>query len=92
MSNALQKLERAEAVIDLLRVNLANDFAAGLESNAGLTLIEAKQDSGVAAAELAIDLIGDARRELTVILADRALDGAVPADLHRWIRDAVTEA
>lgn len=70
--NALEKLSRAEAVIDLLRVSLAGDFCADLPSNAGLTLIEAKQDSGVAACELAEYLIAEARREIAARFADQA--------------------
>lgn len=70
--NALEKLSRAEAVIDLLRVNLAGDFCADLATNAGPTLIEAKQDSGVAACELAEYLIAEARREIAARFADQA--------------------
>ena len=69
--NALEKLSRAEAVIDLLRVSLAGDFCADLTTNAGPTLIEAKQDSGVAACELAEYLIADARREIAARFADQ---------------------
>lgn len=72
--NLLETLSRAEAVIDLLRVNLAEDFGAGLPTNAGLSLIEAKQDSGVAACELVAHLIRDARRQIADRLADEAAD------------------
>lgn len=70
--NALEKLSRAEAVIDLLRVSLAGDFCADLTTNTGPTLIEAKQDSGFAACELAEYLIADARREIAARFADQA--------------------
>jgi len=70
----LETLSRAEAVIDLLRVNLAEDFGANLPSNAGLTLIEARQDSGVAACELVAHLIRDARRQIADRLAGAAAD------------------
>jgi hypothetical protein len=72
--NVLETLSRAEAVIDLLRVNLAGDFGAALPSNAGLTLIEARQDSGVAACELVAHLIRDARRKIADRLAGEAAD------------------
>lgn len=72
--NLLETLSRAEAVVDLLRVNLAEDFAAGLSSNEGLTLVEARQDSGVAACELVAYLIHDARRQITDRLAGEAAD------------------
>lgn len=72
--NVLETLSRAEAVIDLLRVNLAGDFGAGLPSNAGLTLIEARQDSGVEACELVAHLIRDARRQIADRLAGEAAD------------------
>jgi hypothetical protein len=70
--NALETLSRAEAVIDLLRVNLAGDFGAALPSNEGLTLIEARQDSGVEACELVAYLIRDARRQIADRLAGEA--------------------
>lgn len=72
--NVLETLSRAEAVIDLLRVNLAGDFGAALPSNAGLTLIEARQDSGVEACELVAHLIRDARRQIADRLAGEAAD------------------
>lgn len=72
--NVIETLSRAEAVIDLLRVNLAGDFGAALPSNAGLTLIEARQDSGVAACELVAHLIRDARRQIADRLAGEATD------------------
>lgn len=72
--NVLETLSHAEAVIDLLRVNLAGDFGAALPSNVGLTLIEARQDSGVAACELVTHLIRDARREIATHLADATAD------------------
>jgi hypothetical protein len=72
--NVLETLSRAEAVIDLLRVNLAEDFGANLPSNAGITLIEARQDSGVAACELVAHLIRDARRQIADRLAGDAAD------------------
>jgi hypothetical protein len=72
--NVLETLSRAEAVIDLLRVNLAGDFGAALPSNAGLTLIEARQDSGVEACELVAHLIRDARRKIADRLAGEAAD------------------
>ncbi|GAB1369676.1 hypothetical protein MASR1M42_22280 [Azonexus hydrophilus] len=72
--NVLETLSRAEAVIDLLRVNLAEDFGASLPTNAGLSLIEAKQDSGVAACELVAHLIRDARHQITDRLASEAAD------------------
>lgn len=72
--NVLETLSRAEAVIDLLRVNLAGDFGAALPSNAGLTLIEARQDSGVAACELVAHLIRDTRRQIADRLAGEAAD------------------
>lgn len=72
--NVLETLTRAEAVIDLLRVNLAGDFGAALPSNEGLTLIEARQDSGVAACELVAHLIHDARRQIADRLAGEAAD------------------
>lgn len=75
--NALETLSRAEAVIDLLRVNLAEDFGASLPSNIGLTLIEARQDSGVEACDLVAYLIRDARREIAARFADEAT-GAGP--------------
>ena len=71
--NALEKLSRAEAVIDLLRVSLAGDFCADLGSSSGLTLIEARQDSGVAACELVEYLISEARREIAARFADQAV-------------------
>lgn len=70
--NVLETLSRAEAVIDLLRVNLADDFTAELPSNARPTLIEARQDSSVEACELVAYLIRDARREIAARLADEA--------------------
>lgn len=70
--NVIETLSRAEAVIDLLRVNLAGDFCAALPSNKGQTLIEARQDSGVAACELVAHLIRDARREVAERFADEA--------------------
>lgn len=70
--NAIETLSRAEAVIDLLRVNLAGDFCAALPSNVGQTLIEARQDSGVAACELVAHLIRDARREVVERFAEEA--------------------
>lgn len=79
--NALEKLSRAEAIIDLLRVNLAGDFGADLPSNAGLTLIEAKQNSGVAACELAECLIAEARREIAAHFAHAVADALAPAPL-----------
>jgi len=72
--NILETLSRAEAVDDLLRVNLAEDFGAGLPSNVGLTLIEARQDSGVEACELVAYLIRDARREIAARFAEEAAD------------------
>lgn len=72
--NVIETLSRAEAVVDLLRVNLAGDFGAALPSNAGLTLIEARQDSGVAACELVAHLIRDARRQIADRLAGEAAD------------------
>ena len=72
--NTLETLSRAEAVIDLLRVNLAGDFGAALPSNAGLTLIEARQDSGVEACELVAHLIRDARRQIADRLAGEVAD------------------
>ena len=72
--NVLETLSRAEAVIDLLRVNLAEDFGANLPSNAGITLIEARQDSGVAACELVAHLIRDARRQIADRLAGEVAD------------------
>ncbi|WP_310451360.1 hypothetical protein [Sulfuritalea sp.] len=81
--NALEKLSRAEAVIDLLRVNLAGDFCADLITNAGPTLIEAKQDSGVAACELVEYLISEARREIAARFADAVADSPVSAPLKR---------
>ena len=72
--NVLETLSRAEAVIDLLRVNLAEDFGANLPSNAGLTLIEARQDSGVTACELVAHMIRDARRQIADRLAGEAAD------------------
>jgi len=75
--NAIETLSRAEAVIDLLRVNLAGDFCAALPSNVGQTLIEARQDSGVAACELVAHLIRDARREVVARFADEGA-GVLP--------------
>lgn len=72
--NVIETLSRAEAVIDLLRVNLAEDFGAALPSNTGITLIEARQDSGVAACELVAHLIRDARRQIADRLAGEAAD------------------
>jgi len=72
--NVLETLSRAEAVVDLLRVNLAEDFGANLPSNAGLTLIEARQDSGVAACELVAHLIRDARRKIADQLTGEVAD------------------
>jgi hypothetical protein len=82
--NLLETLSRAEAVIDLLRVNLAGDFGACLPSNAGLTLIEARQDSGVAACELVAHLIRDARRQIADRLAGEAADAMakIPRELE----------
>lgn len=79
--NALEKLSRAEAVIDLLRVNLAGDFCADLTTNAGPHLIEAKQDSGVAACELAEYLIAEARREIAAHFAHAIADALPSASL-----------
>lgn len=70
--NVLETLSRAEAVIDLLRVNLAGDFGADLPTNAGPTLIEARQDSGVEACELVAHLIREARRQIAEWLAGEA--------------------
>ena len=81
--NALEKLSRAEAVIDLLRVNLAGDFCAALTTNAGPTVIEAKQDSGVAACELAEYLIAEARREIAAHFAHAVADTLTPAPLKK---------
>lgn len=81
--NALEKLSRAEAVIDLLRVNLAGDFCADLTTNAGPHLIEAKQDSGVAACELAEYLIAEARREIAAHFAHAVADTLAPAPLKK---------
>lgn len=72
--NVLETLSRAEAVVDLLRVNLAKDFGAGLPSNVGLTLIEARQNSGVEACELVACLIRDARRQVADRLAGEAAE------------------
>ena len=69
--NAIETLSRAEAVIDLLRVNLAGDFCAALPVECRQTLIEARQDSGVAACELVAHLIRDARREVVERLPKR---------------------
>lgn len=65
-------LVKALAVVDLLRVSLANDFGAAIESNVGLTLIEAKQSSGVAACELIETLIVAALRRCGVPTGSRA--------------------
>lgn len=70
--NLLETLSRAEAVVDLLRTNLAGDFAAELPTNAGPTLLEARQESGVAACELVAHLLQDARRELAARFAEEA--------------------
>ena len=77
--NVIETLSRAEAVIDLLRVNLAGDFGAALPSSAGLTLVEARQDSGVEACELAADLIRDARRQIAAHLAAIAANAMADA-------------
>ena len=71
--NLLETLSRAEAVVDLLRTNLAGDFAAELPTNAGPTLLEARQESGVAACELVAHLLRDARREIAARLAEEAM-------------------
>ncbi|MDP2795571.1 MAG: hypothetical protein Q8O25_16065 [Sulfurisoma sp.] len=76
--NPLETLSRAEAVIDLLRVNLAGDFCATLATNAGPHLIEARQDSGVAACELVAHLIRDARRDIAARLAEEAASAPAP--------------
>lgn len=89
--NALEKLSRAEAVIDLLRVNLAGDFCADLTTNAGPHLIEAKQDSGVAACELAEYLIAEARREIAAHFAHAVAD-ALPAAPLKNPRDDISAA
>lgn len=88
--NVLEALSRAEAVIDLLRVNLAGDFGAALPSNAGITLIEARQDSGVAACELVAHLICDARRQIADRLAGEAADDIndTPAKIPRESKTA----
>lgn len=70
--NLLETLSRAEAVVDLLRTNLAGDFAAELPTNAGPTLLEARQESGVAACELVAHLLRDAQREIVARFAEEA--------------------
>ncbi len=75
--NPLETLSQAEAVIDLLRVNLAGDFGAALPSNAGLTLIEARQDSGVAACELVAHMIRDARQQIAARFAEHVAGAPV---------------
>jgi hypothetical protein len=75
--NVLETLTQAEAVVDLLRVNLAGDFCGELPTNAGLTLIEAKQDSGVAACELVAYLIREARRDITARFAEHVASAPV---------------
>lgn len=86
--NVIETLSRAEAVIDLLRVNLAGDFCAALPSNTGQTLIEARQDSGVAACELVAHLIRDARREVVERFADEAANAR--PELPRELEPAAT--
>ena len=88
--NVLETLSRAEAVIDLLRVNLAEDFGANLPSNAGLTLIEARQDSGVEACELVAYLIRDARRQIADRLANDAANAPVIVKKPRKVKPAET--
>lgn len=81
--NPLETLSRAEAVIDLLRVNLAGDFCATLATNGGPHLIEARQDSGVAACELVAHLIRDAHRDIAARFAEEAASApATPARVH----------
>lgn len=70
--NLLETLSRAEAVVDLLRTNLAGDFAAELPTNAGPTLLEARQESGVAACELVACLLRDAQRQIAARFAEEA--------------------
>lgn len=77
--NVLETLSRAEAVIDLLRVNLAHDFGAALPSNGIATLIEARQDSGVEACELVAYLIRDARREIAARFAEEMANASAVA-------------
>ncbi|MBL8486232.1 MAG: hypothetical protein JNK22_04025 [Rhodocyclaceae bacterium] len=77
--NPLEALARAEAVIDLLRVNLAADFMAALPANGGSDPVEARQASGVAACELAGDLIHSARNEIARHLADAAANDIAAA-------------
>jgi hypothetical protein len=81
--NPLETLSRAEAVIDLLRVNLAGDFCADLATNGGPHLIEARQDSGVAACELVAHMIGEARRDIAARFADEAASAPAPAPVKK---------
>lgn len=81
--NVLETLSRAEAVVDLLRVNLAGDFCAELQTNSYPHLIEARQDSGVEACELVAHLIRDARREIAARFADEAANAPAPAPVKK---------
>lgn len=84
--NALENLSRAEAIVDLLRVNLAGDFCGELATNNGAHLVEARQDSGVAACELVADLICNARREIAARFAEEA--ASIPLKKPRQVKPA----
>jgi len=90
--NLLETLSRAEAVVDLLRTNLAGDFAAELPTNAGPTLLEARQESGVAACELVACLLREARREIAARLAEEAATGPQKRINGRSPRESLSPA
>jgi len=88
--NLLDTLSRAEAVVDLLRTNLAGDFAAELPTNAGPTLLEARQESGVAACELVACLLQDARREVAARFAEEVANAPLKRANGRRPRESLS--
>lgn len=72
LPHPLEDLEAAEAVVDLVRIGVANDFA----SNDGR---EARQESGAAALAHALYLIRSARLALADALAKASHPGPTAA-------------
>lgn len=72
LPHPLEDLEAAEAVVDLVRIGVANDFA----SNDGR---EARQESGAAALAHALYLIRSARLALADALAKSSHPGPTAA-------------
>lgn len=67
---------------------MAADFCGELATNAGPTLIEAKQDSGVAACEPVAYLIREARRDIAARFAEHV--ASAPAKKPRKDKPAAT--